>query len=87
MSEMIPLDEICTDFNSRSNLDVFELAKDIRANGLTQPVTVRPWSNKYQLVTGYCRYRAHIVNSIYSDCPRNEEGKPTIKAIVILDKD
>ena len=90
--EAIPLDEIfvdMTDFNCRGAItpfDVLELAKDIRSNGLTQPVTVRPWDRtpgkKYHLIAGYRRYESHRVNSVHKDCPQNAEGKPTIKAIV-----
>lgn len=67
--ELIHMDE---DFNCRGKIapmDVVDLAKDIEANGLIQPVTIAPYSEeqaaetgyKYRLVAGYRRFMSHRV--------------------------
>lgn len=38
--------------------DLQELADSIRANGVIQPVIVRPWQGAYQLIAGERRFRA-----------------------------
>ncbi len=38
--------------------DLLELAESIKANGVIQPVIVRPFQGKYQLIAGERRYRA-----------------------------
>lgn len=49
-----------------------KLAESIAATGLTNPVTVRPVGDRYQLIAGERRFRAHgLLN------------KPTIEAIVM----
>lgn len=69
----LKLSEIFADveFNCRQEIDpitVIELAKDIKANGLTQPITVQPWYKedhpeyKYRIVAGYRRFKAHQIN-------------------------
>ena len=48
--------------NMRQYIDrdeIFELAADIKKNGLISPITVRPKNNKYELVAGQRRYLAH----------------------------
>lgn len=57
-------------FNSRgaiSALSVHELAKEIKENGLIQPVTLQTFAHmpgkKFRLVAGYRRFKAHEVNS------------------------
>ena len=70
----IPLTDIHMDeeFNCRGRIapiDVVDLAKDIEANGLIQPVTVAPYPEdmikktgcKYRLIAGYRRYMSHRV--------------------------
>src|SRR5437899_12995024 len=41
---------------AESNLD--ELAQSIRANGIVQPIVVREFRKRYQLVAGELRWRA-----------------------------
>lgn len=61
----IPLDQIIADFgNDRTVFDadaLAELADSIRANGLAQPITVRPVNGRFQLIAGERRYRAHLL--------------------------
>jgi ParB family chromosome partitioning protein len=48
--------------NMRQHIDrdeIFELADDIKKNGLISPITVRPKDGKYELVAGQRRYLAH----------------------------
>jgi len=48
--------------NMRQNIDrdeIFELAEDIKKNGLINPITVRPVGDKFELVAGQRRYIAH----------------------------
>lgn len=70
---MIPLTEIDAnyEFNCRagriSPIDVADLAKDIAANGMVQPVLVmkydKPTNGKtYKLIGGFRRFTAHQVN-------------------------
>lgn len=59
------------EFNCRGRIapiDVIELAKDIKARGLDQPIVVRPWTDaerpniKYKVVAGHRREKAFRVN-------------------------
>src|SRR5262245_31741008 len=58
----IPLDLISSNPDqprqviSEEQLD--ELAASIRTNGILQPILVRPWADRYQLVAGERRFRA-----------------------------
>lgn len=76
--EEIRLDDIEADdsFNSRGAItpgSVAELAKDIKENGLTQPVTVRRLEDgSMALIAGFRRFMAHRLLK-----------KETIKAIVL----
>lgn len=45
-------------FNDQS---LKELAESIQEHGLIQPITVRKLQNKYQLIAGERRYRAHLL--------------------------
>lgn len=48
--------------NMREHIDrdeIFELADDIKKNGLISPITVRPITDGYELVAGQRRYLAH----------------------------
>lgn len=48
--------------NMREHIDrdaLFELAEDIKKNGLISPITVRPLNGEYELVAGQRRYLAH----------------------------
>ncbi len=67
--ELIHMDE---EFNCRGKIapmDVVDLAKDIEANGLIQPVTIAPYpedkaaetGHKYRLVAGYRRFMSHRI--------------------------
>ncbi|CCD38540.1 Chromosome (plasmid) partitioning protein ParB/ Stage 0 sporulation protein J [Candidatus Paraburkholderia kirkii UZHbot1] len=57
---------------SLSEADIRELATSISSLGLLQPVSVRVIGDRYQLIAGERRLRAHRVL-----------GKPTIEAIVL----
>lgn len=46
--------------------DLVELADSIRANGVIQPIVVRPWQGGYQLIAGERRYRAAKMASLGS---------------------
>jgi ParB family chromosome partitioning protein len=53
--------------NMREYIDrdeIFELAEDIKKNGLISPITVRPLADGYELVAGQRRYLAHQVAGI-----------------------
>jgi ParB family chromosome partitioning protein len=72
----IPLDQIDPNpFQTRSKMNeeqLAELASSITANGVVQPVLVRPLSNgRFQLIAGERRWRAS-----------QQAGKPTIPAIL-----
>jgi ParB family chromosome partitioning protein len=57
----IPTSQIIPGNNDRRTFNptkLQELANSIRANGLAQPVTVRPYQGKYQIVAGERRFRA-----------------------------
>lgn len=68
----IPLKDILADFNNNCRgkvepMDVVDLAKDIKAHGLIQPVSVMPnpdhlSDQPYMLIAGFRRYMAHRVN-------------------------
>lgn len=58
----------------RTDIDrdaVFELAADIKKNGLINPITVRPVGERYEIVAGHRRFLAHRYG-----------GMATIRAIV-----
>jgi ParB family chromosome partitioning protein len=82
--EELPISEIFCDeeFNVRdaiSTSDVRDLAKDIKENGLFQPIIVRPFHGdgyKYKIVAGHRRYKACRLNKM-----------TTIKAIIREDLD
>jgi len=61
--EKIPLDKIERNKNQpRKYFDqeyIKELATSIEKDGLMQPITVRPYKDRYQIIIGECRYRAH----------------------------
>ncbi len=72
----IPLDQIDPNpFQTRSHIDeeqLAELAASISANGVVQPILVRPLaSGRFQLIAGERRWRAS-----------QKAGKPTIPAIL-----
>lgn len=50
---------------------VFELAADIKQNGLINPITVRPLNGRYEIVAGHRRFLAHRYG-----------GMATIKCVV-----
>ena len=53
--------------NMREHIDrdeIFELAEDIKKNGLISPITVRPVGDAFELVAGQRRYLAHQVAGI-----------------------
>ncbi len=53
--------------NMRKHIDrdeIYELAEDIKKNGLINPITVRPVGDVYELVAGQRRYLAHQVAGI-----------------------
>ena len=71
----MPMSDIYVDedFNCRKRItpiDVVDLAKDIKKNGLLQPVIVSIQSDEqqaengksYRLIAGFRRYKAHLVN-------------------------
>ncbi len=70
--EQIPMSEIFSDsdFNCRGQIiltDVVDLAKNIQENGLIQPILIQtrkgPKGEKYRVIAGNRRYKAHIVNN------------------------
>lgn len=63
-----PKDAMRTDIDRDA---IFELADNIKANGLINPITVRPVGDKYEVVAGHRRMLAHRYG-----------GMPTIKCVV-----
>ncbi len=68
---MIPMAEIFSDdeFNCRGKiapLEVIDLARDIRENGLDIPITVQPYTkhppHKYRIIAGHRRHMAFRIN-------------------------
>jgi ParB family chromosome partitioning protein len=67
--ETIPVSSIIAGNNDRKTFDakaLRELADSIMANGLVQPITVRPTANllgdeTFEIVAGERRYRAHVL--------------------------
>lgn len=51
--------------------EVFELAADIKKNGLINPITVRPKGDRFEIVAGHRRFLAHRYG-----------GMPQIKCVV-----
>lgn len=67
----LPMDKVFPDetFNVRgfiSPTTVMELAKEIKQNGLLQPITVQPYDRMpgydWRIIAGYRRYKAHQIN-------------------------
>ena len=59
--QMIPASQIIAGNNDRKHFDpaaLAELAASIKAHGLAQPITVRPYAGGYQIVAGERRFRA-----------------------------
>jgi ParB family chromosome partitioning protein len=59
--DRIPITAIHTGLNPREYFDpakIRELAESIKANGLLQPISVRPHEGGYQLIAGERRFRA-----------------------------
>ncbi len=53
--------------NMRQHIDrdeLFELADDIKKNGLISPITVRPIGDRFELVAGQRRYLAHQIGGL-----------------------
>jgi len=75
VSTILKLSEIvASELNHRKYFEpqsIKELADDIKKIGVTQPITVRPKGDKFEIVAGERRYRASI-----------EAGKDTIPAII-----
>lgn len=88
----IPLKEILVDeeFNCRgfiNPMDLIDLAKSIKAEGLHTPVFVTPWDTtpgkKFKLVAGFRRYKAHILNEDDEEYQTKRGPKAhTIRALV-----
>ena len=66
--KQIPTDKILANFyQPRTKFDkekVKELAESILGNGLIQPITVRTWKDKFMIVAGERRWRAHKLAGI-----------------------
>ena len=69
--KFLPMSEVYadTDFNCRGEIlamDVIDLARDIKKDGLQTPIMVQPWTQvpgkKYRVVAGYRRFTAFIIN-------------------------
>lgn len=67
----LPISKIFADpsFNCRGHIqaiDVLDLAKDIQARGLDQPITVQPYTGKpgyeFRVVAGHRRHMAFLIN-------------------------
>jgi ParB/RepB/Spo0J family partition protein len=62
--QLISVSDICPGNNDRKNfdqVDLLDLAQSIKANGLAQPITIRPIENpnyKFEIVAGERRFRA-----------------------------
>jgi len=72
------LDQPRADFQSPEAVAAIEaLADSIRANGLIEPILVRPKGDRYEIVAGENRYRAHV-----RLCERGIPGFDVIRANV-----
>jgi ParB family chromosome partitioning protein len=68
----VPIEEIFadSDFNVRGEIEplaVNELAKDIKANGLIQPITLQPFEHegkRFRIIAGHRRHMAHLVGQL-----------------------
>ena len=65
LSDVKVKDQVRTKFNDNS---IKELAKNIQANGLIQPLVLHLKKNKYTLICGERRYRAMTYIKM-EDCP------------------
>lgn len=75
----LPIDEVRPGDNYRKRINqsgIEDLAESIKANGLLQPILVRPEEGGYRIIAGERRYRAHVL-----------AGLTTIKAVVRDDVD
>ncbi len=66
--EKIPMSLIYTDdeFNCRGTIlqtDLIDLAKNIQENGLIQPIILKLKGDRYLVVAGNRRYKAHVINN------------------------
>lgn len=64
MTTYLPLESVSAGRNDRKvfgEAEVRELAESIAAHGLAQPVTVRPVGDRWEIVAGERRYRAHVM--------------------------
>lgn len=58
---------ILPEANMRTSIDrdeLYDLADDIKKNGLINPITVRPLGDKYELVAGQRRFLAHQIGGL-----------------------
>jgi len=66
--QQLPLDSISPNpYQARTvwnEEDLVELTESIRANGIIQPILVRPFQGRYQLIAGERRYRAARMASL-----------------------
>ena len=67
------------------NEKIQELAVSIQQNGLLQPIVVRPYHGKYQIVVGERRYRACLLAGIEEvPCPvQNYDEQQTATAAIV----
>lgn len=69
----IPLSDLQPgEYQPRTYFDVKDLAKSIESAGLINPIIVRKIRNKYEIIAGERRYRAHVLLN-----------KPTITCIAV----
>jgi ParB/RepB/Spo0J family partition protein len=57
----LPVDNMRTEINRD---ELYDLADDIKKNGLINPITVRPLGDDYELVAGQRRYLAHQIGGM-----------------------
>lgn len=88
----LPMLEILADeeFNCRGHIpesDVIDLARDITANGLQNPILVQPWAKtygkKWRIVSGHRRYEAFKHNKAESIPSIIKEGLNETQALIL----
>ena len=87
--QLIPLDKITRNPNQPRETfpqeHIERLAASIKAHGLIQPITLRPFADGYMIVAGECRYRAHQLlgaDAIKAEIVSIDDEEMALQAII-----
>lgn len=87
--QLIPLDKITRNPNQPRETfpqeHIERLAASIKAHGLIQPITLRPFAEGYMIVAGECRFRAHQLlgaDSIKAEIVTIDDEEMQLQAII-----